>query len=153
MSDNERLTKHDRENLIFKLEKEFAFAGATIPREIEADGPIKLRQFIFETAKKRGRLTPEEMAEVDLIANRLRKKRREIVMRIAHEDLTGAEAKELFGTAIGIDRALDTLYSAQLPASSLREESRKARLEDGRRWLNMVKRVYTRDDRRKLDQE
>jgi hypothetical protein len=65
--------------------------------------------------------------------------------------LTKTEAYELYNTALGLDRALDALNNASLPRSSLKEESRKAKLEDGRRWLNLVKRVYTGEDRRKRD--
>jgi|SRR5271157_228709 len=152
MGEVEKLSKHDRDTLLIKLEKEFAFAGAIIPSEVEVDGErIKLRSFVFGMSKKRGALTAEDIAEVDRISSLLRKKRREIVSHISREELDMAEAKELYGTAMGLDRALDSLDNAPLPKPSLKEESRKAKLEDGRRWLNLVKRVYTREDRRKRE--
>ncbi len=148
----EKFSKHERENLLIKLEKEFAFAGATIPSELDCNGErIKLKAFVFRISQARGNLTAEDPAEVDRVISLLRKKRREIVLSISREAMTKAEAVELFNMALGLDRALDTLYNASLPRSSLKEESRKAKLEDGRRWLNMVKRVYTREDRRKRD--
>ncbi len=150
MTDEETLSKYERENLLLKLDKEFAFAGATIPSVVDVDGErIRLKAFAFEMAKKRGRLTPEESAETDRIIPLLRKKRREIVSRISSEEMTGARAKELYGVAIGLDRALDTLYEAQLPKPSIKEESMKAKREDGRRWLNLIKKVYSREDTRK----
>jgi hypothetical protein len=154
MSDEDKLTKYERERFLIKLDKEFAFAGATIPSAVEVDGErIRLKAFVFETAAKRGAkgggLSPEELAEADRIIRLLRKKRREIVSRISGEEMTGAEAKELYGMAIGLDRALDTLYDARLPKPSIKEESMKARREDGRRWLNLIKKVYSREDTRK----
>jgi len=152
MRDDELLSKVERENMLIKLDKEFVFAGATIPAEVEVDGErIRLKAFAFEMSKKRGRLTPEEMAEIDRIVALLRKKRREIVSRISREEMTGAEAKALYITAMGLDRALDTLYNAPLPKPSIKEEAMKAKLEDGRRWLNLVKKVYSREDKRKRD--
>jgi hypothetical protein len=148
----EKFSKHERETLLLKLEKEFAYAGASIPLEMASDGElIDLKAFVFRTSKNRGKLTPEETAEVDRIISLVRKKRREIVSRIARETMTKTEAMGLYNTALGLDRALDTLYNASLPRSSLKEESRKAKLEDGRRWLSLVKRVYTGEDRRKRD--
>ncbi len=150
MTDEETLSKYERENLLLKLDKEFAFAGATIPSVVDVDGErIRLKAFAFEMAKKRGRLTPKESAEIDRIISLLRNKRREIVSRISCEEMTGAQAKELYGMAIGLDRALDTLYDAQLPKPSIKEESMKAKREDGRRWLNLIKKVYSREDARK----
>lgn len=150
MTDEELLSKYERENLLLKLDKEFAYAGATIPSVVDVGGErIRLKAFAFEMAKKRGRLTPEESAETDRIISLLRKKRREVVSRISSEEMTRARANELYGMAIGLDRALDTLYEAQLPKPSIKEESMKARREDGRRWLNLIKKVYSREDTRK----
>jgi hypothetical protein len=151
MSD-ETLSKYERENLLIKLEKEFAFAGAIIPSEIESGGErIPLRAFVFGMSKKRGRLTPEDTAEVDRVISIIRRRRRELVERLSREELTKAGAHELYAQARGLDRALDTLYSAPMPKLSLKEESRKAKMEDGRRWLNLVRKVYTGSDKRKRD--
>jgi hypothetical protein len=150
---DETLSRYERENLLLKLEKEFAFAGASIPPEIEVDGErIPLRAFVFGMSRKRGQLTPEDTAEVDRIIALLRKKRREVITRISGEELTKAKAGELFGLAMGLGRALDTLYNAPLPKHSIAEESRKAKMEDGRRWLNLVRKVYSGEEKRKRDQ-
>jgi uncharacterized protein (DUF2267 family) len=152
MSDGDMLSKYERENLLLKLEKEFAYAGARIPAVVEADGErIRLRDLVFRMSKKRGQLTPADLEEVEQAISVVRRKRKEIVLRISRDGMTVAEAKELFGTATGLDRALDALYNAPLPKPSLAEESRKAKLEDGRRWMELVKRVYGREDRRKRD--
>lgn len=151
MSD-ETLSKYERENLLIKLEKEFAFAGATIPAELEADGErIPLRAFVFEMSKKRGKLTPGEIAGIDRVISVVRRKRRELVGRISREELTKAEAHGIYAEARGLDRALDTLYSAPLPKPSIKEEANKAKIEDGRRWLNLVRKVYSGEEKRKRD--
>jgi len=144
------LSQGERENLLIKLDKEFAFAGAAIPAEVEVDGErIGLKAFVFRMAQQRGRLSPGEIAEADRVIALLRKKRREVVARISHEEMTCVRARELFGAALGLDRALDTLYGAQLPKPSIKEESMRARREDGQRWLNLIKKVYAREDHRK----
>ncbi len=148
----EKISKHERETLLLKLEKEFAYAGATIPQElVSGDERFKLKAFVFRVTKNRGNLTPEDATEVDRVIALVRKTRREIVSRISRDDITKTEARELYDTALGLDRALDTLYDSSMPRTSIKEESRKAKLEDGRRWLNLVKRVYTGEDKRKRD--
>lgn len=161
MGDEERLSKYERENLLIKLEKEFAFAGATIPSEVLVDGErIKLRAFVFGMSKKRGGLTPGDVREVERIAALLGKKRRELVARIAgktptraegREALTRAEAREHYDLAMGLGRAIDTLYAATLPRTSVADEAHRARLEEGRRWLNLVRKVYSQEEKRKRD--
>lgn len=143
------LSRYERESLLLKLDKEFSYAGAIIPAAVDVDGElIRLKAFAFDIAKKRGGLAPEESAEADRIISLLRKKRREIVARISGEEMTRARAKELYGMAVGLDRAMDTLYQAQLPRLSLKEESMKAKREDGRRWLALIKKVYSREESR-----
>jgi hypothetical protein len=152
MRDGEKLSKYERENLLLKLEKEFAFAGARIPPMIEADGErIPLKDLVFRMSKKGGCLTSEDLAEIERLTAILRRKRKGIVLRISREELTLAEAKVLFETTTGLDRALDALYNAPLPKLSLADESRKAKLEEGRRWIELVKKVYSSEDRRKRD--
>lgn len=147
MTEDKQLSKVERENYLIKLQKEFAFTGVTIPDRISVDGrEIRLKDYVFEIFKKKGHLSPEEQLEVDQTAALLQKKRREITKRIASTELTTREADELFKTAAGIDRAVDTLYRAHEPRSSAQEEARKAKVQDGRRWLNLVRKVYSRGE-------
>ena len=148
----EKLSKYERDNLLIKLEKEFAFTGAVIPAEIEADGErIKLRSFVFEMSQKRGSLNPEEIRKIDVVITRVRKKKQQIVRRITFEDIGRDEAMELYRTALGLGRALDTLYSAPEPKTSIKEESKKAGVEDVRRWLGLVRRIYSKEEKRRRD--
>lgn len=144
----ETISKLDRENYLIRLQKEFSYAGAAIPERLTVDGTeISLKAYVFEVAGKKGRLMPAEQAEVDRIATLLRKKRLEIIESIATRDVTRAEAEGLYQAAAGIDRALDTLYRAHEPRSSVEEEARKARVQDGQRWLSLVRKVYSRDEK------
>jgi len=148
----EKLSKYERDNLRIKLEKEFAFAGAVIPVDIEGDGErIKLRSFVFEMSQKRGNLKPEEIQRIDVVVAMIRKKKQDIIRRIAVDDMDRNEAMELYRTALGLGRALDTLSSAPEPKTSVKEESRKARVEDTRRWLGLIRRVYSKEEKRKRD--
>ena len=146
------MTKYERDSLLIKLEKEFAFTGAVVPEEIgEGEGRIRLRSLVFAMSKKRGRLEPEDLERVNAAITAVRKKRREIVARIASGDITKNEAQDLYQQALGLDRAQDTLYNATEPRTSVAEEVKKAKIEDGRRWLGMIRRVYSREDKQKRD--
>jgi hypothetical protein len=152
MRGEEMLSGVERENMLIKLDKEFAFAGATIPEEMEVEGErIRLKAFTFEVSKKRGRLSQAEMEEVDRVIALAIKRRREIVARLSREELTKAEARRLYEEARGLDRALDTLYAAPLPKQSVKEEANRAKLEDGRRWLSLIRKVYSREDKRRRE--
>jgi hypothetical protein len=152
MRDEEMLSGVERENMLIKLDKEFAFAGATIPEEMEVEGErIRLKAFTFEVSKKRGRLSQAEMEEVDRVIALAIKRRREIVARLSREELTKAEARRLYEEARGLDRALDTLYAVSLPKQSVKEEANRAKLEDGRRWLSLIRKVYSREDKRRRE--
>lgn len=148
MPDEARLSKQERENYLIRLEKEFAFAGASIPECMDVeDEQIRLRSFVFLVMKKKGHITPGEQAEIDRIAALVHRKRKTIVREIATADLTVTEAERLYRVAVGLDRALDTLRRAHEPRSSVGEEARKAKMEDGRRWLGLVRRIYTKEKR------
>jgi len=152
MRDEEMLSGVERENMLIKLDKEFAFAGATIPEEMEVEGErIRLKAFTFEVSKKRGRLSQAEMEEVDRVIALAIKRRREIVARLSREELTKVEARRLYEEARGLDRALDTLYAVSLPKQSVKEEANRAKLEDGRRWLSLIRKVYSREDKRRRE--
>ena len=143
-----RLSKQERENYLIRLQKEFAFAGTSIPEHISVEGrQIHLRSFVFDVMKKKGGITQDEQAEIDRVAALVRRKRTAIVREISSADLTVDEAESLYKTAVGLDRALDTLGRAHEPRSSVLEEARKAKMEDGRRWLGLVRRIYTKEKR------
>lgn len=148
MKEEKPLSKVERENYLIRLQKEFASTGATIPDTIVIDRKkIRLKTYVFDIFKKKGNLTPDEQAEVDHTAALLQKKRREIVSKISTtQDMTRQEADDLFNTVLGIDRALETLYRAHEPRSSAQEEAKKAKVQDSRRWLDLVKKVYSRGD-------
>jgi hypothetical protein len=149
MSGGDKISKRDRENYLIKLKKEFAYTGVSIPEILDADGEqIRLRSFTLEISRKKGNISPEDLAEADRIAALVRKHRNAIVKNIGSADLTKAEADSLFSTAAGLSRALDTLDRAHEPKMSVTEASRKAKLEEGRRWLGMVKKIYDREKKR-----
>lgn len=109
---------------------------------------IRLRSFTLEVARKKGNITPGDLAEADRVAALVRKYRNAIVKKIASADMTKDEADTLFNLAAGLSRALDTLDRAHEPKISVTEASRKAKLEEGRRWLGMVKKIYDRETKR-----
>jgi hypothetical protein len=149
MSGRDRLSNRDRENYLIKLKKEFAYAGVSIPEHVSVEGEqVRLRSYVLEISKKKGKMTPADLAEADRIAALVRKKRNAIVRKIGSGDLTGDEAESLFRTATGLGRALDTLDRAREAKTSVADAARKAKLEEGRRWLGMVKKIYSREKKR-----
>ena len=135
--------RQERENYLIRLDKEFAFAGTIIPDTITVDGQqIRLRSFVFEVMKKKGSITPEEQAKIDRTWQWYEGSAPTSSEKIGSADLTVAEAESLYMTAVGLDRAIDTLGRAHEPRSSVVEEARKAKMEDGRRWLGLVRRIY-----------
>jgi hypothetical protein len=146
MSGRDGLSGRNRENYLIKPKKEFAFAGVSIPERLNAESEqIRLRPYVLEVSKKKGELTPAEIAEADRVAALVRKKRNSIVRKISSEDLTVEEAESLFRTATGLGRALGTLDRAREPKTSVADAARKAKLEEGRRWLGMVKKIYGKE--------
>lgn len=149
MSGRDRLSSRERENYLIKLKKEFAYAGVSIPESLNAEGEqVRLRSYVLEISKKKGVMTPADIAEADRVAALVRKKRNSIVRKISSGDLTGDEAESLFRTATGLGRALDTLDRAREPKTSVADAARKAKLEEGRRWLGMVKKIYGKEKKR-----
>lgn len=143
----EKLTRTERENYLIKLKKEFVYAGTVIPERITVEEKeVRLRAYVFDLLKKKGALTGEEQEKVDRTAALARKKRKEIVGRLEREDLDKQEAEELFNEAAGITRALDTLHTIHEPKSTVKAECNKAKIEDGRRWINLVKKIYAKED-------
>lgn len=152
VENGEKLSKYERDNYIIKLQKEFAYAGAVIPDEITInDERIRLKSIVFNAARNKGSFSQKEIENFDRIIGLLKKKRQEIINRISREDISKQEAEVLYREALGLNRAIDTLYRAPEPKSTLEEESRKAKIEDGRRWINLVRKVYSRE--RKDDQQ
>lgn len=149
MSGRKMLSNREREDYLIKLNKEFAFTGVSIPERVSLDGEhIQLRSYVMALSIKKGSLTQEEIDEADRIAALLRKKRNGIVKTIGSADLAKDEADSLFQTAAGLGRALDSLDRVREPKTTLTEASRKAKIEDGRRWLSMVKQIYGREKNR-----
>jgi predicted ATPase len=150
MSGSGIISKRDRENYLIKLKKEFAYAGVSIPELLILNGEhIRLRQFTLEITRKKGNITPDELAEADHVAALVRKERNAVVKKIGSaDDLTKEEADNLFKKAAGLSRALDTLGRAHEPKTSVTEASQKAKLEEGRRWLSMVRKIYDREIKR-----
>jgi hypothetical protein len=149
MSGRDIISNRDRENYLIKLKKEFAFAGVSIPEHLSVDcEDIRLRSFTLEISRKKGDIAPEDLAEADRIAALVRKKRNAIVKEIGSAGLTKDDADNLFRIAAGLSRALDTLDRAHEPKMSVTEASREAKLEEGRRWLGMVKKIYDRETKR-----
>jgi hypothetical protein len=150
--DGKKLSEIERQNLLIKLKKEFAGTGAIIPNEVDVEGKtIRLKALVFEMSKKRGKLTSEDENAIENTITLIKKKRLVTLEALSKNELTDLEAKQLFGIITGIDRAINTLYMATEPPSSIEEEIKKAKIDDGKRWLNMLKKIYSREDKRKSE--
>jgi hypothetical protein len=141
--DASTLTKKEREELLFKLNRLFTFVGTEIPEEIELDGEVvALHEVMWHLINHKKELTPEEVAAVQRLCGAIERKIRQIESTIKSEDINEREALVLYVEAQGLIRAAVELRglergklfdSAQAPSTD-RNKAQK-------RWLSYLKKI------------
>jgi len=143
LKDATTLTRKEREELLFKLNRIFTFVGTEIPEEIELDGEvIALHEVMWRLINHKEELTPEECAAVQRLWGAIERKIRQIESTIKSQDIGEPEALTLYVEAQGLIRAAvelrnlekgKLLDSAQTPSID-RNEAQK-------RWLSYLKKI------------
>ncbi|MGD0171988.1 MAG: DUF5788 family protein [Halobacteriota archaeon] len=143
LKDATTLTRKEREELLFKLNRIFTFVGTEIPEEIELDGEvIALHEVMWRLINNKRELTPEECAAVQRLWGAIERKIRQIESTIRSQDIDEREALMLYVEAQGLIRAAVELRalekgklfnSAQTPSTD-RNEAQK-------RWLSYLKKI------------
>jgi Family of unknown function (DUF5788) len=143
LMDATTLTKKEREELLFKLNRIFTFVGTEIPEEIELDGEVvALHEVMWHLINHAKEITPEEFAAVQRLCGAIERKIRQIESTIRSQDIDEREALVLYVEAQGLIRAAvelrdfekgKLLDSAQAPSVD-RNEAQK-------RWLSYLKKI------------
>ncbi|MGZ4848337.1 MAG: DUF5788 family protein [Halobacteriota archaeon] len=143
LKDATTLTRKEREELLFKLNRIFTFVGTEIPEEIELDGEVvALHEVMWRLINHKKDLTPEECAAVQRLWGALERKIRQIESTIRSQNIDEREALMLYVEAQGLIRAAVELRalekgklidSAQAPSID-RNEAQK-------RWLSYLKKI------------
>ncbi len=140
------MTEHERWQLLCRLEKEFTFAGVTVPETLEFNNTsLPLKSYIFEMVKRRGTISKEEQEAQYSLIKELKHRKKSLIEDIRKAPITKEKGNDLLQQIFGIDRAIEILYNLDKPKPSLIEEARKARVADERRWLDLVKKISKKD--------
>jgi hypothetical protein len=144
LSEAHNLTKEEREELLFKLNRLFTFVGTEIPEEIELDGQVvALHEVMWRLINHDKELTPEEFAAVQRLYVVIERKIHEIESTIRSQDIDEHEALALYAEAQGLIRAAVELRDFEKgkllnnyvkTASTNRNEAQK-------RWLSYLRKI------------
>ena len=106
LKDATTLTRKEREELLFKLNRIFTFVGTEIPEEIELDGEVvALHEVMWHLINHKKEITPEECAAVQRLCGAIERKIRQIESTIRSQDIDEHEALMLYVEAQGLIRA------------------------------------------------
>jgi len=144
LSDAHNLTKEEREELLFKLNRLSTFIGTEIPEEVELDGQVvALHEVMWRLVNHCNELTPEEFAAVQRLYVAIERKIHEIESAIRGQDIDENEAIALYAEAQGLIRAAVELRDFEKgklldncvkPASTDRNKAQK-------KWLSYLKKI------------
>jgi len=144
LSEARNLTKEEREELLFKLNRLFTFIGTEIPEKIELDGQVvALHEVMWRLLNHDRDLTPEECAAVQKLYVAIERKIREIESAIRSEDINEHEALALYAEAQGLIRAAVELrdFEKGKPPNNNVKAASTNRNEAQKRWLSYLKKV------------
>ncbi len=144
LSDAHTLTQQERDELIYKLNRLFAFVGAEIPEEVDLDNErVPLRQVMWRLINHKQKLTPEEFTAVETLYGAVERKIRELESRIKTEAMDDNEALTLFEEAQGLIRAAVELrdIEAGKQLDTYGELASAKKIEAQKRWLEYLKKV------------
>jgi hypothetical protein len=92
----EKLTRQEREKLLYKLNRLFIFIGCEIPTKIEVESEtIQLHELVWKitTSKESLSSESEKLAAVDRLYHDIEKRIREEELKIKSADITKTEAR------------------------------------------------------------
>lgn len=104
-ADEEYLGYEERNKLLWSLRSDFAWTGKKIPESVEIDGrEYKLRDMVRELNEKES-LDTDKAAEIRALILKLKDKAKVDEELLETEELTKAEAEDLYEEATGLLRA------------------------------------------------
>ncbi|MGZ4940632.1 MAG: DUF5788 family protein [Halobacteriota archaeon] len=144
LSDVHTLTQRERDELLFKLNRLFAFVGSEIPEEVDLDSEhVPLREVMWRLLNHKQKLTPEEFAAVEKLYTSIERKIRQIKSEIKTGAIDDNEAITLFEEAQGLIRAAVELRDIEKgkQLDTYGELASAKKIEAQKRWLEYLKKV------------
>ncbi|MDD4496777.1 MAG: DUF5788 family protein [Methanosarcinaceae archaeon] len=144
MEDKELINDQERKKLLWSLRSDFAWAGKKVPVSVELDGREYRLQEMLKALVEKKVLEPEEATEIRYLIPKLRAGAKANEELLEAEELTGAEAGELFEEAVGLLRAAMEFKDILEKGPGKKEEDLKKLLEtqkvvDEKRWQQFIK--------------
>lgn len=144
MEDNELINEQERKKLLWSLRSDFAWAGKKVPETVELDGTEYRLQEMLKALGEKESLEPEEATEIRYLIPKLRAGAKANEDMLESEELTGAEAQELFEEAVGLLRAAMEFKDIIEKGPGKKEEDIKKLLKtqnmvDEKRWQQFIK--------------
>jgi hypothetical protein len=144
LSGTEKLTRQEREKLLYKLNRLFIFIGCEIPTKIEVEGEtIPLHELVWKIITSKESLRSEELAAVDRLYHDIEKRIREEELKIKSADITKTEARELYVETCGLIRAAMELRDVE-KSGLLHDFSVQVipeMIESQKNWLEYLKKI------------
>ncbi len=144
-ADEEYLDYEERNKLLWSLRSDFAWAGKKIPESVEIDGQeYRLRDLARELKEKES-LSSEEAAKIRALITKLKERAKADEELLEIEELTKAEAKELYEEAAGLLRAAMELKDilegkcGEGSADEFKKMLKTQKLVDEKRWHELIK--------------
>lgn len=119
----------------------FYWAGHMIPDEWEIEGEkVRLRNTVFRMVNDDD-VTLEEVQVAKVLADKVEKEARRLEKELKEDQLTLAQADNLFDDVCGLLRAVTELREMQSQHDEFRKEQLIQSIGDEKRWLKYVKEV------------
>ncbi len=146
-ADMEFITEPERKKLLWSLRSDFAWAGKKIPENVEIEGKeYRLRDMVRELGEKEFP-EPEEAAEIRAILPKLEARAKANEELLETEELTKAEASELYEEAVGLLRAVMELKDklggkgGEASAEEFKRMLTAQKVADEKRWQQFIKSI------------
>jgi hypothetical protein len=138
------ISQHEREHLLFGLQRYLVWVGEPIPEEVTIQGQtIQLHDMIWKLIHK-GPLTEPEKKWVRELIHVLEYKEEFDEKSLMDEKLTFEEAKRLYHESAGLLRAimdLKDLETGMIKKADFDEIAIKDKVEDARSWVKFMKKI------------
>ena len=146
MEDKELINDQERKKLLWSLRSDFAWAGKKVPVSVELDGREYRLQEMLKALGEKKVLEPEEATEIRYLIPKLRAGAKANEELLEAEELTGAEAEELFEEAVGLLRAAMEFKDILEKGPGKKEEDLQKMLKtqkvvDEKRWQQFIKSI------------
>jgi len=130
------MDERTRRQFLRKIQQPSTTVGATIPEVVELDGEeIQVRETYFEL-NRREELSEDDLEQVELVLEVLKRKRRQLVVQIESEDLNREAAEAIVSTVHDLDRAIGAFES--MTDAGIGEKMHQEELQSAKELLSLI---------------